>query len=137
VTRKGTLAAAIAFTVFIAGAPGASSALHDGAEDRRIFATEYKNEGVYMSTAGIRDQTLVIETNPPDVAQCSQTLDVVAADKDFIRTVSARGFTEISCIAYDDQMHIVSSEPRKILPVPPPAPVQPFKSRDNRRIAVA
>jgi hypothetical protein len=109
--------------------------LHDGAEDRRVFASEYKNDGVFFSTAGLADKTLVIETNPPDSNACTLTLDVVAADKNFIQGVSARGFREISCIAYDDQMHIVGSQTRSIVPVqPPPAP---FKSHNDRRIAVA
>jgi hypothetical protein len=90
-TRRGTLVAAIGFVVFLGAASGANKSLWNSSTERRVFAAEYKNEGVVvLSTAGIADKTLVIETNPPDVAQCTKTLDVVAADSPFIQNVSTR-----------------------------------------------
>jgi hypothetical protein len=133
-TRRETLVAAIAFTAFLAAGPGAFSALHDAAGDREAFACHYENDGVHLSVAGLGNRTLVVATTPPNVARCAQTLDVVAADRDFIFDVNARGFTEIMCVAYDGDFNILSSEKRKIISG---QPVKPFKPIQDNRNALA
>lgn len=136
-TRKGTLVAAVGFTVFLVGGSGAAKSLHDSSLDRIAFAARHftsDDEPVRLSTAGLRETILVIETNPPDRVSCGQTLAVVAADRDFIQQVSAVGFTQIECFAYGEDGTITSDEIRNIVPAKPPAP---FKSRHSARIAVA
>ena len=114
VTRKGTLAAALAFTALLAAGPGAFSALHDPAGNRAAFAAEYENDGARFSVAGLSNRTLVVEMAPPGTAQCILTLDTIAADSKFMADILARGFDALECIAYDDEMHISSFEKRKI-----------------------
>jgi hypothetical protein len=133
VTRKQTLVAAIGFTVFLTGASGAAKSLHDSGSDRIAFASLHSNEAVRLTTAGPQAKTLIFETNPPDYNFCKVTLDTVAADTLFIQQASVLGFTRIGCFAFQDGT-IVSSEFRKIAPV---TPVAPFKSRSDKRIAVA
>jgi hypothetical protein len=124
-TRKGSLGAALAFTAFLAGGPGAFSALHDAAGDRAAFAARYENDGASFSVAGLSNRTLVVEMTPPGTAQCTLALDTVAADRKFMADVGARGFDSLECIAYDEEMHISSFEKRKI---EQPAPAsKPFK----------
>jgi hypothetical protein len=114
------LVAGIALTVFLAGASGANKSLRTASGDRAGFAAQYDSEGVHMSVAGLQNKILVIETDPPDTAECSLTLDVVSRDQTFIADVASRGFGKISCIAYDENSHIVSSETRDIIPRIPP-----------------
>jgi hypothetical protein len=134
-TRKGTLAAALAFTAFLAAGPGAFSALHDPAGDRAAFAAQYENDGARFSVAGLSNRTLVVEMLPSGTAQCSLALDTVAADRKFMADILARGFDSLECIAYDDEMHISSFEKRKI---ELPAPVsKPFRSTKDGRAVLA
>jgi hypothetical protein len=129
------LVAGIAFTVFLVGASGANKSLRDSAEERRVFANAHSNEAVHLRTAALADKTLVVETSQPDSNQCTVTLDVVAADLPFIQDAASHGFSSISCIAYNSDFGIVSSEIRKIVPIQ--SPVAPFKSKRGSRIAVA
>jgi hypothetical protein len=64
------LVAGIALTVFLSAASDANKSLRDSAEERRVFANAHSNEAVRLSTAGLADKTLVIETSPPDSNQC-------------------------------------------------------------------
>jgi hypothetical protein len=85
------LVAGIALTVFLSAASDANKSLRDSAEERRVFANAHSNEAVRLSTAGLADKTLVIETSPPDSNQCTVTLGVVAADLPFIQDAASRG----------------------------------------------
>ena len=128
---RAQIAGALTLTAFLAAGPGAFSALHDPAGDRAAFAAQFENDGARFSVAGLGNKTLVVETAPPGTSECSVVLDMVSSDRRFTADILARGFDSLECYAYDEAMHIVSFEKRKLVPQEPAKPFKPTEARGS------
>jgi hypothetical protein len=126
--------AALALAVLWQGVSFAGRNLTDATSRREAFAARYENDGVYFSTAGLRSQTLVVNVYPPDTANCSNNLDVIANDHDFVDGLAAMGFVSVECLSYSDRDVITGMEVRKLVPR---KPARPFKPLVPNRKAVA